>query len=399
MDNGAVLMAFDLKTGKRLWEKALGTIQKGSPVLADGKLYVGTENGKFYIIKPTASGPEILTRIQLGTAAEPEAIIASPAVARGRIYVASMDALYAIGPKGVPKARSRREAGGRAGRCGSAAPRPSPSSSRTRCCVKPGEAVRYRVRLFDDRGHFVREEPGATLHARGPEGRLRRHGLHAGRRRRRGRRDSSRPRAGTLTATARVRVVAAAAVELRLRGHDRRGAAALLDQLDRQVLPARLRGQPHADEAQRHPAHQARAALLRARRRVGLHGRGGRARDREAPPDGRRRRDRAALRARAVRQLAEARAAPLAGEPRPHRRGAVRLEAGDLVPRQAAGREPRRRHDRGARARPGRPPSRSPRPGRSTTSTRCRTGRAPPGIYADASAEIYFDNIKVTANK
>ena len=51
------------------------------------------------------------------------------------------------------------------------------------------------------------------------------------------------------------------------------------------------------------------------------------------------------------------------------------------------------------RARPGRRPSPSPRPGRSTTWTACRTGRAPPGIYADASAEIFFDNIKVTANQ
>ena len=34
--------------------KKLGTLQKGSPVLADGKLYVGTENGQFYILKPVA---------------------------------------------------------------------------------------------------------------------------------------------------------------------------------------------------------------------------------------------------------------------------------------------------------------------------------------------------------
>ena len=38
---------------QKLWSKKLGTLQKGSPVLADGKLYVGTENGKFYILKPS----------------------------------------------------------------------------------------------------------------------------------------------------------------------------------------------------------------------------------------------------------------------------------------------------------------------------------------------------------
>ena len=52
MDNSAIVGAFDLKTGAKLWKKTLGTLQKGSPVLADGKLYVGTENGKFYILRP-----------------------------------------------------------------------------------------------------------------------------------------------------------------------------------------------------------------------------------------------------------------------------------------------------------------------------------------------------------
>ena len=102
------------------------------------------------------------------------------------------------------------------------------------------------------------------LHARRPEGRLCRLVLHAGRRR--------RPQAGLVKATAgaltghgaRARDPAAA-VELRLRGHDRRGAAALLDQLDRQVLRARPRRHEGAHEAQRHPAHQARPAVLRAR--------------------------------------------------------------------------------------------------------------------------------------
>ena len=43
-------------------QKTLGTLQKGSPVLADGKLYVGTENGKFYILRPTATGAEVARR-------------------------------------------------------------------------------------------------------------------------------------------------------------------------------------------------------------------------------------------------------------------------------------------------------------------------------------------------
>ena len=169
MDNGAVLMAFELASGKRLWEKPLGTIQKASPVLGDGKLYTGTENGKFYIIKPSASGPEILDEDQLGTDATPEAVIASPAVARGRVYVASMDALYAIGPKGAPRAAAKP-----------AAPKPAadgpagePAVAQIvpyESLVKPGEPVQLHVQLYDAKGHFVREEPSATFTLDGLKG-------------------------------------------------------------------------------------------------------------------------------------------------------------------------------------------------------------------------------------
>ena len=86
-----------MNTGKQLWLHNLGTIQKASPVLADGKLYVGTENGKFFILKPSATGVEVLDEDQLGTEALPEAIIGSVAVSNGRVFVVSDSNLYAIG--------------------------------------------------------------------------------------------------------------------------------------------------------------------------------------------------------------------------------------------------------------------------------------------------------------
>ena len=170
VDNGAVLGAFELATGKKLWERPLGTIQKASPVLADGKLYLGTENGRFYVIKPTATGPEILDQDQLGTEEAPEAIVASPAVARGRIYLASMDALYAIGPKAAPKAAAAIKA--KAAELGPAGEPAVAQLEPYEVLVKPGETVRYRVRLYDDKGRFVREEPNATFTLEGLKGTL-----------------------------------------------------------------------------------------------------------------------------------------------------------------------------------------------------------------------------------
>jgi outer membrane protein assembly factor BamB len=150
-DNGGVLFAFDVKDGKQLWRKNLGTIQKSSPVLADGKLYVGTENGKFYILKPRADGVDVLDEDEMppGSDGKPSAIIASPAVARGRIYIASMDSLFAIGPKGTP---SPGATGGGAGVVQGQGPATSLLVTPTELILKPGGSVALSVQAFDANG-------------------------------------------------------------------------------------------------------------------------------------------------------------------------------------------------------------------------------------------------------
>ena len=160
MDNSAIVGAFDLKTGARLWEKTLGTLQKGSPVLADGKLYVGTENGKFFILRPSATGVDVLDEELLGTPQSPEPIVASPIVADGRIYVTSMEAMYAIG-KRVPRG-SRGSRGSSSSSSSNSTATPAlvqvfPYES----VITPGQTVTFKARLFDAKGSFIREEPAA----------------------------------------------------------------------------------------------------------------------------------------------------------------------------------------------------------------------------------------------
>ena len=91
IDNGAILIAFDAATGAKLWQQKLGTIQRASPVFADGKLYVGTENGKFFILRPRQGGADVLSEVELGTTEDPEEVYASAAVSRGRIFFVSND--------------------------------------------------------------------------------------------------------------------------------------------------------------------------------------------------------------------------------------------------------------------------------------------------------------------
>ncbi len=61
VENGSRLKAFDLESGRPLWTQTLGTIQKAPLVLADGKLYVGTESGKFFIVRPGADRADVLS--------------------------------------------------------------------------------------------------------------------------------------------------------------------------------------------------------------------------------------------------------------------------------------------------------------------------------------------------
>jgi outer membrane protein assembly factor BamB len=160
VDNGGVLMAFDVKDGRQLWRKNLGTIQKSSPVLADGKLYVGTENGKLYILRPRADGVDVLDADEMpqGPDGKPSAIIASPAVARGRIYLASMDGLFAIGPKGAPAGGT-----GSAGDSGlSGGPATSLLVTPTELIIKPGGVVELTALGFDANGRQVGNAGQAT---------------------------------------------------------------------------------------------------------------------------------------------------------------------------------------------------------------------------------------------
>jgi outer membrane protein assembly factor BamB len=158
VDNGGILFAHDVKTGARAWEQNLGTIQKSSPVLADGKLYVGTENGRFYIIRPHADRAEILDQDWLGSEQSPEPIIAAPAVARGRVYVASTNAIYAIGPKMAPSGAPANPAAAAAKPSAKTLPAGVPATvlvTPTELILKPGEPIALTARAFDANGGEV----------------------------------------------------------------------------------------------------------------------------------------------------------------------------------------------------------------------------------------------------
>ena len=163
IENGSKLRAFDIATGQALWRLDLGTVQKAPPVMADGKIYVGTESGKFLIIRPHADRGEILSEVELPVSTNsmqqaegtPEPVLGGAAISRGRIFFVSSDAVYAIGSKTarpVPGTAVDEQAVRGEG---------TPTFlqvSPTELVLKPGQSVKLRARLFDAGGRFLREE-------------------------------------------------------------------------------------------------------------------------------------------------------------------------------------------------------------------------------------------------
>jgi outer membrane protein assembly factor BamB len=161
-DNSGNLFAFDVETGHQLWKQNLGTVQKASTVFGDGKIYIGSESGKFYILRPHADRCEVLSDVELPLSDQglvsqkiPEPVVAAAAVARGRVYFVSSDTLYAIGPKKT-----------QAGPWKPVTPVVEPGQGEpawvqvtpTEMVLKPGDTVQLHARLYDAAGRFLRED-------------------------------------------------------------------------------------------------------------------------------------------------------------------------------------------------------------------------------------------------
>ena len=100
-DNGLIYMATDVgavtvvdaKDGSRVFQQRIDGVFSASPVAADGKIYLVSENGQTIVLK-AGRAPEVLARNDLG-----ERAVASPAVSDGQIFIRTDDHLFAIGTR------------------------------------------------------------------------------------------------------------------------------------------------------------------------------------------------------------------------------------------------------------------------------------------------------------
>lgn len=92
-DCGKEVSCLDAETGRVYWvHKTRGDIW-GSTLVADGKVYIGTRNGDFWILA-AAKEKKVLFTVKLESG-----MSASPVAANGVLYIATMETLYAVQEK------------------------------------------------------------------------------------------------------------------------------------------------------------------------------------------------------------------------------------------------------------------------------------------------------------
>lgn len=174
VDDRSKLWVFDPETGKALVRrKAVGKdkVMRSTPLYADGKVYMPTNNGHWQVLEPadTAKGFKVLNRMRL----KKESCDGSPIAWGGRIYFPTSAALYCLGTSDAKSAAASTSSV-----ASTVAPESPVSEDQEVALVqvvpadvllKPKEQVSFSVRTYNSRGQLLKIIPGSevTLKVRG----------------------------------------------------------------------------------------------------------------------------------------------------------------------------------------------------------------------------------------
>jgi outer membrane protein assembly factor BamB len=86
-----VITCVDAATGERVWRERLGGVYTASPIAGDGKVYLFSETGETIVLR-AGRKPDVIARNTIEGR-----VLASPAVAQGRIFVRTDSEIVAIG--------------------------------------------------------------------------------------------------------------------------------------------------------------------------------------------------------------------------------------------------------------------------------------------------------------
>ncbi|MBI3822007.1 MAG: PQQ-binding-like beta-propeller repeat protein, partial [Planctomycetes bacterium] len=154
-DDSGNLYCLDPKTGEELWKFKYGQGEtRGSPVIADGKIYVGEVASRFHILEP---GPKKCKRLDkkffAGVGGVDVELNGTPAIANGRVYFSTSDEIYCIGTKN-----------GQAAKIVDAVNPVKPPGKIAHLQIVPAEvalhsggSATFKARAFDADGNFIKE--------------------------------------------------------------------------------------------------------------------------------------------------------------------------------------------------------------------------------------------------
>ena len=164
VDDGAALMIVDARTGAVVGQKKLGRSMFGSPVAGDGKIYAAENSGRFYVLKPSEKGVDVVSEARLAT---DELVFGSPVISNGHIFLPSIDALYCIGKADAPKSKTTARK--------SAAETPADKDkvvaqlilTPVESMLASGQTVQLQVKGYNKNGQFVQVVKDAEVTAVG----------------------------------------------------------------------------------------------------------------------------------------------------------------------------------------------------------------------------------------
>lgn len=147
MDKTGLLICVDAETGKVLWQRKLANEQlHASCAYADGKLFVPTMPGDFYVLDVTGSEPVEVAKLKLAGNC-----IGSPAICNGRVYVHTSEKLYSFEIKnsGITWADAPADERPEIGTAAKMLPVPSD------VLLKAGDKFSVNLRTLDANGNYV----------------------------------------------------------------------------------------------------------------------------------------------------------------------------------------------------------------------------------------------------
>ncbi|MDA8043373.1 MAG: PQQ-binding-like beta-propeller repeat protein, partial [Pirellulales bacterium] len=157
-DRQGRLYSFDATTGERLWRAKFGRNCTGSPTYGDGKIYLSSVHGYFHILDANNDGKRISRkRFQPADPKFDVEVQGSAAIANGCVYFGTTEEFYCLGKSRPVDVRLPPQP---------PIPSANPGGTPTQLQVIPaevaltaGQRVKFKAKLFDANGRFIRSTP------------------------------------------------------------------------------------------------------------------------------------------------------------------------------------------------------------------------------------------------